>query len=148
MPVAITLSGGPGPEARENPLAASLWNICLLAPVFCLLFTGCTAQRVLLCGGRVHNSSDRDLRDVRIVHQPTGQMLANNLLLAGSDVELAFTDLEMKASAATIDWYDPGLGALQASLVLPRHGQGGGPQRLVYEINGAGQIAVRLLSCQ
>jgi len=74
-------------------------------------------------------------------------MLMNNLLPAGGDVDLAFTDLEMKATSATVEWYDTVTGPQQATLPLPRHGGTGGPQRLVYEINGAGKVQARLIPC-
>lgn len=120
----------------------------LIIPALLLvLLAGCAGPRVLLCGGRIHNASGRDLRDIRIVHQPTQQMLTNNLLLAGSDVDLAFADREMKATAATIEWHDAGLGPRQATLVLPRHGESRVPQRLVYDIDGTGQVQARLIPC-
>jgi hypothetical protein len=121
-------------------------KLCLLATLVVLL-AGCAGQQVLLCGGRVHNGANRSLEDIRIVHQPTGQLLTTNHILAGGDVDLAFDDREMKATGATIAWYDSRLGPRQETLALPRMGAGGGPQRLVYELDGAGQAAVSLHPC-
>jgi hypothetical protein len=122
-------------------------NIRIMAPAILLLLAGCASQPVLLCGGRIHNASGRELRNIKIVHQPTGQMVMNNLLPAGSDVDLAFADLKLKATSATIEWYDAAPGPRQATLALPNHGGSGGPQRLVYDINGAGQVQARLIPC-
>ena len=130
-----------------KPFATLLRIICTLAAALVFLQAGCASQRVLLCGGRIHNDSGRELRDIKIVHQPTGQMVMNNLLPAGGDVDLAFTDLEMKATSATLEWYDTQRGARQVTLALPRQGENGGPQRLIYDINGAGQVQARLIPC-
>jgi hypothetical protein len=121
-------------------------KICPLAGLLFFLLAGCAGHRVQLCGGRIHNASGRELRDIRIVHQPTGQMVMNNLLPAGGDIDLFFTDLELKATSATIAWED-GQGPRQATLVLPRHGGGSGLQRLVYEISQGGRAQARLIPC-
>lgn len=121
--------------------------ICPLAAALFFLLAGCASQQVLLCGGRIHNAAGRELRDVKIVHQPTGQMVMSNLVPAGGDVDLAFTDLEMKATSATVEWHDTQRGRQQASLAVPRHAGTGGPQRLVYDIDGVGQVQVRLIPC-
>jgi len=127
--------------------AIAFRKISPLAAALCILLAGCASQRVLLCGGRIHNASGRELRDIKIAHQPTGQMVMSNLLPAGGDVDLAFTDLEMKATTATLEWYDTNRGPRQVTLALPRQSGTGGPQRLVYEINGAGQATARLVPC-
>lgn len=71
----------------------------------------------------------------------------NNLLPAGSDVDLAFADRELLATSATIEWFDTAGRPQQATLALPRHGGTGGPQRLIYDIDGTGQVQARLIPC-
>lgn len=127
---------------------ASLFRkICPLAIALIFLLAGCTSQRVLICGGRIYNATGRELRDIKIVHQPTGQMLMNNLLPPGSDVDLAFADRELRAASATIEWHDTQRGPQQVTLALPSHGGTAGPQRLIYEINGPGEVQARLVPC-
>lgn len=127
---------------------ASLFlKICPLAIALIFLLAGCNSQRVLICGGRIHNAAGRELSDITIVHQPTGQMLRNNLLPAESDVDLAFADRELRATSATIEWNDTVGGPQQVTLALPSNGGTAGPQRLIYEIHGAGQVQARLVPC-
>ena len=116
-----------------------------------LLVVSCAHRQVsMICAGDVENGSGGVIRDMRIVHEPTGRFFAVGALQPGKSFFLDFGPRELEATAADVTWTDVSGSRHRARLGLTalRERNPGGPFRLVYSIGAAGQASVSLRPCQ
>lgn len=116
---------------------------------FALLLTaGCATTHLKFSGGRIHNGTGREVRNLRIVHHPTEQLLTCSALLPGRDLALRFEERELLATSATLAWDDARFGPQIVSLDLTRLTAAGGPNLLIYTLDPTGHVNVRLSAAE
>jgi len=121
--------------------------ITLCIAFFFPAVSGCTSRYFIIDRAIVRNATPEIIRDVKIIHEPTGKTGAVNMILPNNTFELGFAGQPMRGKHAIITWrdYKGHLKKFEAPLPDNRGVNGKGNHFiLIYTIQTKGDVFIHL----
>ena len=121
--------------------------ISLFIAFLLLAISGCTSRHLIIDRAIVRNETPGIIRDVKVIHEPTGKSGAVNMILPNKTFELGFAGQPMLGKHAIITWldYEGYLRKFEAPLPNNPDAKGKGKNYiLVYRIQTKGNVSIRL----
>ena len=109
--------------------------------------SGCTSRHLIIDRAIVRNETPGIIRDVKVIHEPTGKSGAVNMILPNNTFELGFAGQPMYGKHAIITWrdYEGRLRNFEAPLPTNLDVKGKGNNFiLVYTIQTKGDVSIHL----
>lgn len=102
------------------------------------------SSRVHLDRAIIQNDSSQVIRDIKIIHAPTGVMGEVNMILPHASFELGLLQSDLKADKAAVNWLDAQGKAQSRVVSLPKRNANGGKMALIYRFLPGDSLLVQL----
>lgn len=126
----------------QNTSSCRLSQIFIAAVFF--LLSGCLSKPVQLDSAVIQNESPQVIRDVKIVHHPTGKMGEVNMVLPHSEFELGMLQSRLAADKAKVSWIDSQGNQREAVVRIPEAPSRDKDMILIYYFDRGGGVSALL----